>query len=667
MGYLGRRIGKSQDTGNSFPDNGPDVGGGILDLFANGYFQRQGKIYNAPGTSGSGITASGGVVSDYTTSPGAVYRAHVFTSSGKFTVTSLGTVFDTAESVEYVVVGGGGGGGQYGGAGAGGYRSSVAGESSGGGNSAESRLTVSTSPGEYAVTIGAGGEASEGNDGSNGTATSFGPISSLGGGYGARYNQPGGDGGSGGAAGDYPRNGRIGNATGYPGPTAQGYPGGNGFSDQTNYTSGGGGGGAGAQGGGGLAPTESVPSTDAPSTPADGGNGIRTLIAGPGPDGAGAIGTPGPASAGGYGGGAQTAVTNGWLAGGGGGGGNATGPNTGGAGGGGNGSGGLPGAVNTGGGGGATYGRGGSGIVVVRYQIAQITANAKASGGAISFYNNKTIHTFASSGSLVVPESISNVDYVVLAGGGGGDTADTSYAGGAGGAGGYILKEGQTLAAATYQIQVGAGGNLGAQGGPSVFNSQTAVGGGSGGKGSPGSGGAGGSGGGQAGGTGSAGAGQNFPGPTQQGYPGGDGSSGGGHAGGGGGFGGAGSASGPPDGGGPGGIGVQLPPAFRDPVQAPSDTTSVPYQRGGGLGTPGPAGGFYVAGGGGGGTWNPSYGTKGGDGGAGGGGRGAFGPSDGTPALDGVSNTGGGGGGSGVSINGSRGGSGLVIIAYPTD
>jgi hypothetical protein len=48
MGYLGRRIGKSQDTGNSNP-TGSDVGGGLLDLFTNGYFQRQGNIYNAPG------------------------------------------------------------------------------------------------------------------------------------------------------------------------------------------------------------------------------------------------------------------------------------------------------------------------------------------------------------------------------------------------------------------------------------------------------------------------------------------------------------------------------------------------------------------------------------------------------------------------------------------
>ena len=41
MGYLGRRIGKSQNQGDSNPGgaNGA-VGGGILDLFANGYFEQ---------------------------------------------------------------------------------------------------------------------------------------------------------------------------------------------------------------------------------------------------------------------------------------------------------------------------------------------------------------------------------------------------------------------------------------------------------------------------------------------------------------------------------------------------------------------------------------------------------------------------------------------------
>ena len=66
MGYLGRRIGLSQDKGDSTP-GGADgaVGGGILDLFASGYFERQGKIFNAPGAPGIGIQATGGVISDY--------------------------------------------------------------------------------------------------------------------------------------------------------------------------------------------------------------------------------------------------------------------------------------------------------------------------------------------------------------------------------------------------------------------------------------------------------------------------------------------------------------------------------------------------------------------------------------------------------------------------
>ena len=70
-----------------------------------------------------GMTASGGVISDYTDpGPGTVYRAHVFTSSGTFTVTDLGLIGTT---VEYLVVAGGGGGGSHttvGGGGAGGVR-----------------------------------------------------------------------------------------------------------------------------------------------------------------------------------------------------------------------------------------------------------------------------------------------------------------------------------------------------------------------------------------------------------------------------------------------------------------------------------------------------------------------------------------------------------------
>ena len=38
MGYLGRRIGKSQNTGRSEDGADGNLGGGILDLFAQGYF-----------------------------------------------------------------------------------------------------------------------------------------------------------------------------------------------------------------------------------------------------------------------------------------------------------------------------------------------------------------------------------------------------------------------------------------------------------------------------------------------------------------------------------------------------------------------------------------------------------------------------------------------------
>ena len=90
MGYLGRRIGLSQDQGDSNPGGaGGAVGGGLLDLFAHGYFERQGDIYNAPGVvPSSGLTATGGVISDYT-SGSDVYRAHIFTSSGTFDVSAL--------------------------------------------------------------------------------------------------------------------------------------------------------------------------------------------------------------------------------------------------------------------------------------------------------------------------------------------------------------------------------------------------------------------------------------------------------------------------------------------------------------------------------------------------------------------------------------------------
>ena len=93
MGYIGRRIGKSQDSGDSNPAGADGaVGGGILDLFSNGYFERQGGIFNAPGAGDVAAQASGGVVAEY--SSGAdIYKAHTFNTSGSFVVTSPGTEY----------------------------------------------------------------------------------------------------------------------------------------------------------------------------------------------------------------------------------------------------------------------------------------------------------------------------------------------------------------------------------------------------------------------------------------------------------------------------------------------------------------------------------------------------------------------------------------------
>ena len=109
MGYLGRRIGLSQDSGDSNP-GGADgaVGGGILDLFAHGYFERQGDLYNAPGVAPQGMTATGGIISDYA-SGDYVYRAHTFTSSGTLVVSDLGNIGQT--SLDWLIVAGGGSGG----------------------------------------------------------------------------------------------------------------------------------------------------------------------------------------------------------------------------------------------------------------------------------------------------------------------------------------------------------------------------------------------------------------------------------------------------------------------------------------------------------------------------------------------------------------------------
>ena len=76
-----------------------------LDVFSNTGTDAAGAGAGGGGGAPQGLTASGGVISDYTTSPGDVYRAHIFTSSGALNVTALGNQGNT---VEYLVVAAGG-------------------------------------------------------------------------------------------------------------------------------------------------------------------------------------------------------------------------------------------------------------------------------------------------------------------------------------------------------------------------------------------------------------------------------------------------------------------------------------------------------------------------------------------------------------------------------
>ena len=151
----------------------------------------------------SGIVATGGVISDYTSPPGAVYRSHVFTSSGTFTVSSIGTY---GSNLEYLVVAGGGGGGKWaaGGGGGGGFYTNVSGATQGG-PSGTLGPAYPVSVASYTVTVGAGGAggATDGANGVKGGDSIFGsgspnPITATGGGYGGGYNNAGGSGGSGG-------------------------------------------------------------------------------------------------------------------------------------------------------------------------------------------------------------------------------------------------------------------------------------------------------------------------------------------------------------------------------------------------------------------------------------------------------------------------------------
>jgi hypothetical protein len=192
-------------------------------------------LFFAPYSLGSPAytVATGGTVTDVNIG-GILYRLHTFTASGTFTVTQVGN----SNAVSYLVVAGGGGGGIFGGAGGG-----------GGGGVRSSTSTVAL--GAYPVVVGLGGAlgtAPTNGRGTSGTNSSWNGIVSIGGGGGAGANNlpppaitalSGGSGGGG---------SRLATAPG-AGTAGQGFAGGAAVVFSASNAPGGGGGGAGGVGG----------------------------------------------------------------------------------------------------------------------------------------------------------------------------------------------------------------------------------------------------------------------------------------------------------------------------------------------------------------------------------------------------------------------------------
>jgi hypothetical protein len=288
------------------------------------------------------ISASGG-----TETTSGDYKIHTFTSTGTFTVNSVGNSKGGGTGASYLVVAGGAGaGGSVGaGGGAGGLRE---GKNSGDPYSASplnapAGLTLSAQA--YPVTVGGGGAGSSSN-GASGASSVFSTITSAGGGGGAigvpsdaSAGVAGGSGGGGSGGNDGSSSGSGGAGNTPPVSPPQGNTGGNGGTWSYGSAGGGGAGAVGSNGGGGPG---------APTFSGAGGNGVSSSING-------------------------SAVTR---SGGGGGGSNGTTAGAGGSGGGGagaNSGSGTAATANTGGGGGGSAfitsgASGGSGVVIIRYK-----------------------------------------------------------------------------------------------------------------------------------------------------------------------------------------------------------------------------------------------------------------------------------------------------------
>jgi hypothetical protein len=221
--WIGNRFGNAVPIAPS--TNAPSA---IYNIFDQYYSRREGG-WVLPF---EGMTATGGIISDFAHPDGTVYRTHIFTSSGTFRVTDNGT--GTAE-VDYLVIGGGGAGGVNagGGGGAGGFRVSMPGHPLTSGNRFPTPSSGGDGSGNYPVIVGGGGQggthptpaANPGNDSSFGPPSTPARMTSSGGGGGA-YPGNGQDGGSGGGGSPSTAGSTASATTPLGGPSVQGNDGG---------------------------------------------------------------------------------------------------------------------------------------------------------------------------------------------------------------------------------------------------------------------------------------------------------------------------------------------------------------------------------------------------------------------------------------------------------
>ena len=305
---------------------------------------------------------------EYNTNGQSVTLTYVDTTKGWLPTVDDDVTYETPQtySLQYLVIGGGGAGGgshRAGGGGAGGYRNSYASETSGRNASTETPWSVNAGT-VVTVTIGAGGAVQDNTHGGTGGSSSISAsgqttITSYGGGGGADYesNAPTGTYGSGGGAG---HQNNVTNLVGSDGTAGQGFDGGD-IAISSTYQQGGAGGGASANGANGSTSAETY-----------GGAGLSSSITGGGGNG-GSTDASDPHS-GVVASGSYYQPTSGTDNTGGGGGGTAHSNNT------------------------TTYGRGGSGVVILRVPTAKYSGTTSGSPTVTTSGSDKVL-VFNSSGS----------------------------------------------------------------------------------------------------------------------------------------------------------------------------------------------------------------------------------------------------------------------------